>query len=140
MTRIGTAPALTRSICAALLALMMAVRLLAPAGFMPSFEHGAVTIVACPDADAGGAMAAHHDEMTDVERDGYVISTDPARLDRPLIHGFLSRDSYWAQDIPHDVVMHALDHSLCFGLYAPAGQQIGLARVVTDYATVAYPG
>lgn len=62
MTRIGTAPALTRSFCAALLALMMAVRLLAPAGFMPSFEHGAVTIVACPDADGGGAMAAHHDQ------------------------------------------------------------------------------
>jgi GNAT superfamily N-acetyltransferase len=82
-------------------------------------------------------MADHHHEMPDVERDGYVISTDPARLDRPLIHGFLARDSYWAQDIPYDVVMHALDHSLCFGLYAPGGQ-IGLARVVTDYATVAY--
>ena len=55
------APALTRSICAALLALLMAVRLLAPAGFMPSFEHGAVTIVACPDADPGSVpMAAHH--------------------------------------------------------------------------------
>jgi hypothetical protein len=57
-----TAPALTRSICAALLALLMAVRLLAPAGFMPSFDHGAVTIVACPDADGAGApMAAHHE-------------------------------------------------------------------------------
>lgn len=53
---------LTRSICAALLALLLAVRLLAPAGFMPSFDHGAVTIVACPDADSGAApMAAHHD-------------------------------------------------------------------------------
>ena len=57
-----TAPALTRSICAALLALLLSVRLLAPAGFMPSFDHGAVTIVACPDADPGAApMAAHHD-------------------------------------------------------------------------------
>lgn len=52
---------LTRSICAALLALLLAVRLLAPAGFMPSFDHGAVTIVACPDADGGVVpMAAHH--------------------------------------------------------------------------------
>jgi hypothetical protein len=55
------APALTRSICAALLALLLAVRLLAPAGFMPSFEHGAVTIVACPDADGGALpVSAHH--------------------------------------------------------------------------------
>jgi hypothetical protein len=57
------APALTRSTCAALLALLLAVRLLAPAGFMPSFDHGAVTIVACPDGDGGvvSAMAAHHE-------------------------------------------------------------------------------
>ena len=56
-----TAPALARSIFAVLLALLMAVRLLAPAGFMPSFDHGAVTIVACPDAQPGVApMSAHH--------------------------------------------------------------------------------
>jgi hypothetical protein len=56
-----TAPALTRSICAALLALLLGVRLLAPAGFMPSFDHGAVTIVACPDAEPAAApMGAHH--------------------------------------------------------------------------------
>lgn len=56
------APALTRTICAALLALLMAVRLLAPAGFMPSFDRGAVTIVACPDADTASVpMAAHHE-------------------------------------------------------------------------------
>jgi len=57
------APALTRSICAALLALLLAVRLLAQAGFMPSFDHGAVTIVACPDADGGvvSAMTSHHE-------------------------------------------------------------------------------
>jgi GNAT superfamily N-acetyltransferase len=80
---------------------------------------------------------AHHDDMRDVHRDDYVISTNPTRLDRRLIHDFLARSSYWAIDIPYDVVTHAIDHSLCFGLYAPAGQ-IGLARVVTDYATVAY--
>ena len=59
-----TAATLTRTTGAALLALLIAVRLLAPAGFMPSFDHGAVAIVACPDADtdAGAApMAAHHE-------------------------------------------------------------------------------
>ena len=57
----GTASPLTRSIWGALLALLLAVRLLAPAGFMPSFEHGAVTIVACPDAEPGVApMSGHH--------------------------------------------------------------------------------
>ena len=40
-----------RSSCAIALALILAVRLLSPAGFMPAFDRGAVTIVSCPDAD-----------------------------------------------------------------------------------------
>lgn len=53
----------TRVICAALLALLLAVRSLAPAGFMPAFDHGLLTIVECPDAQPLPAMPtmAHHD-------------------------------------------------------------------------------
>ena len=40
------------------LALLLAVRSLAPAGFMPAFDHGTVTIVPCPDA--APSMAMHH--------------------------------------------------------------------------------
>jgi GNAT superfamily N-acetyltransferase len=72
-------------------------------------------------------------------RDGYTISTDPALLDVGLIHDFLSRRSYWAEEIPFDVVRRSIEHSLCFGLHA-AGGQIGFARVVTDYAVFAYLG
>lgn len=46
-----------------LLALLLALRLLSPAGFMPQFEHGSVTIVACPDFDPPPppmAMPGHH--------------------------------------------------------------------------------
>jgi len=67
----------------------------------------------------------------------YRISTDPALLDVPLIHRFLSRESYWARDVPLSVVQRAIEHSLCFGLYAPDGQ-VGFARVVTDRATFGY--
>jgi len=35
------------------------------------------------------------------------------------------------------VVVKAIRHSLCFGLFR-GGQQIGFARVVTDYATFAW--
>jgi hypothetical protein len=45
---------------AAVLALLLGLRLLSPAGFMPAFEHGAVTIVACPDATAQEATGHHH--------------------------------------------------------------------------------
>ena len=71
--------------------------------------------------------------------DGYVVSTDPARLDVDRIHRFLST-AYWSKGIPRDVVQRSIANSLPFGLYAPSGQQAGFARVVTDRATYAYLG
>jgi hypothetical protein len=55
---IRTASALTRGTCAALFALLLALRVLSPAGFMPDFSGGGVTIVRCPDAAPVPAM--HH--------------------------------------------------------------------------------
>jgi GNAT superfamily N-acetyltransferase len=71
-------------------------------------------------------------------RDGYTISTDQARLDVDAVHAFLSQ-SYWATNVPRDVVERSLRNALCFGLYRDEAQ-IGLVRVVTDYATIAYVG
>jgi GNAT superfamily N-acetyltransferase len=71
--------------------------------------------------------------------DGYVVSTDPTRLDVDRIHRFLA-SAYWATGIPRDVVERSITNSLPFGLYAPSGQQAGFARVVTDRATYAYLG
>jgi hypothetical protein len=45
---------------AALFALVLALRLLTPAGFMPAFDHGAMTIVPCPDADGAPIITTHH--------------------------------------------------------------------------------
>jgi GNAT superfamily N-acetyltransferase len=78
------------------------------------------------------------DHSHEVARRGdLVISTDPALLDAPLIHDFLANRSYWAKGRPFEVVRRSLDHSLCFGLYQ-ARRQVGLARVVTDWATFAW--
>lgn len=66
----------------------------------------------------------------------YQISTDPARLDVDAIHAFLSH-SYWAEQIPRSTVRASLAGSLCFGVYR-GREQVGLARVITDYATCAY--
>jgi GNAT superfamily N-acetyltransferase len=67
----------------------------------------------------------------------FEIDTDRTRLDRALIHRYLSLDSYWAQGIPFEVLDRALEHSLCFGAYH-AGAQVGFARVISDQATFAY--
>src|SRR5512143_2930896 len=69
-------------------------------------------------------------------RGGYAISTDPERLDRGAIHGFLS-GSYWAKGIPRDVVDRSIEGALCFGIYE-GETQVGFARVITDRATFAY--
>ena len=42
------------------LALLFAVRLLSPAGFMPSFDHSTVAIVACPGFQSAAAPAGGH--------------------------------------------------------------------------------
>ena len=68
----------------------------------------------------------------------YLISTDNNLLDLAVIHGFLTT-SYWSEGIPFDIVKKSMDHSLHFGLYR-GDQQIGFARVITDYATFAYIG
>lgn len=86
-----------------------------------------------------GALASYPaNAATDVEwRDGdYLISTNPARLDIDAIHTYLTR-SYWAAGRSRAVVARSLRHSLCFGLYHHDAQ-VGLARIVTDYATFAW--
>ncbi len=67
----------------------------------------------------------------------YLISTDPTRLNIPLIHDFISTQSYWGQGRRIETVQRALDNSLTFGLYKH-DEQVGFARVVTDYCTFAW--
>jgi GNAT superfamily N-acetyltransferase len=69
--------------------------------------------------------------------DAYLISDDPARLDAAAIHGYLSR-SYWSPNIPLATVQRALAHSLCVGAYTDSGHQVGLVRIISDFATYAY--
>ena len=65
------------------------------------------------------------------------VSTDRSRLDVALIHGFLSRSSYWALGRSRALVERSIENSLCFGAYR-GDQQIGFARVITDYAVFGY--
>lgn len=73
----------------------------------------------------------------ELHRDGYCISTDKSKIDVPLVHEWLSQRSYWAKGRPLDVVRSSIENSLCFGVYK-SDQQIGFARVVTDYATFSW--
>lgn len=72
----------------------------------------------------------------DFRRGDFCVSTDPSRLDRAMIYRALA-GSYWAAERPTAIIDRSLEHSLVFGLYH-GDTQIGLARVVTDYATFAW--
>lgn len=76
-------------------------------------------------------------DTNEYQRGGYTISTDPARIDVDSVHDYLCNTAYWCLGRPRAVVERSIEHSLCFGIYAGA-EQVGFARVVTDYATFAW--
>lgn len=84
-------------------------------------------------------FAANLEAIVEHRRGEFVISTDPARLDIHMIHGFLT-NSYWAKGIPREVVARSIKHALCFGIYDGNSAQVGFARVISDFATIAYVG
>jgi GNAT superfamily N-acetyltransferase len=106
------------------------------------------------------------DAVLEYRRGGFVISTDRERLSLDVVHAFLT-NCYWAKGIPREVVARSIEHSLCFGVYdesPPFGSaqgrllakearpfggaqgkrgapvQVGFARVISDFATIAYVG
>lgn len=66
----------------------------------------------------------------------YRISFDPAEQQLDVIHGYLTR-SYWSPGISRETVARALAHSVTASAF-DGDDQVGMARVVTDHATMAY--
>jgi GNAT superfamily N-acetyltransferase len=75
--------------------------------------------------------------MAEWQRNEYTISTNNDRLNVALIHDYLSNHTYWATGRSIDTVQRSIEHSLNFGIYK-GDEQVGFARVVTDYATFAW--
>ncbi|MGB0102923.1 MAG: GNAT family N-acetyltransferase, partial [Candidatus Sulfotelmatobacter sp.] len=77
--------------------------------------------------------------VMEYRRGDFLISTSRERLDLDVIHGFLT-NCYWAKGIPREVVARSIENALCFGIYDGEGAQIGFARVISDFSTIAYVG
>jgi GNAT superfamily N-acetyltransferase len=88
-------------------------------------------------SDAQNKMSLNSIMYQEYRKENFTVSTDPSKLDINAIHAYLSRESYWAEDIPKQTLARSINHSLCFGLY-DGELQIGCARVISDYATFAY--
>jgi GNAT superfamily N-acetyltransferase len=67
----------------------------------------------------------------------YLFSNDKLKLQVDVIHNYLSKESYWAQNIPLELVEKSIEGSLCFGIYYDR-KQVGYARVITDLASFGY--
>ncbi|ACU03846.1 MULTISPECIES: GNAT family N-acetyltransferase [Pedobacter] len=73
----------------------------------------------------------------EIEENGFVFSDDKNKIDPIAIHHYLSTQSYWAKDIPIEIVKTSIENSLCFGIYKDS-KQVGFARWITDKATFGY--
>jgi hypothetical protein len=62
------------------------------------------------------------------------ISTDRDRIDREMVHRFLSEQSFWARSRTRAQGDRVIDAWLCFGAYEAGGRQVEHARVLTDSA------
>jgi len=67
----------------------------------------------------------------------YLFSTDKNKLQLKVIHDYLSKESYWAQNMPLELIKESIAGSICFAIYFN-NKQIAYARVITDNATFAY--
>ncbi|WP_425236351.1 GNAT family N-acetyltransferase [Ulvibacterium sp.] len=74
-----------------------------------------------------------------LQKNEFYISTDKSKLDIDTIHDFLSTKAYWCLHIPKEKVEISIENSFCFGLYE-TNKQIGFARIITDFSTIAYLG
>ena len=69
----------------------------------------------------------------------FLITTHKEKMDIVAIHDFLSKYSGWSNNIPIDKVKISIENSLNFGLFHN-NKQIGFARVISDFSTIAYLG
>lgn len=78
-------------------------------------------------------------EIIEITFDNFIITTDKSKMDVNAIHEFLSKHSGWSDNISILKVKISIDNSLNFGLFQN-GKQIGFARVISDFSTIAYLG
>jgi N-acetylglutamate synthase-like GNAT family acetyltransferase len=78
-------------------------------------------------------------KIIEINFDQFSITTDKTKMDVGAIHDYLSNYSGWSNNIPLELVKHSVENSLNFGLFYN-NKQIGFARIISDFSTIAYLG
>ncbi|KAF2825127.1 hypothetical protein CC86DRAFT_39328 [Ophiobolus disseminans] len=69
----------------------------------------------------------------------YLISTARDLLPHKFVQEAFATDAmYWAEPLSDEATRAMLDNSLTLGIYTSDNTPIGMARMVTDYTTLAY--
>ena len=77
----------------------------------------------------------------EITHNNFLISTDKSKLQINVIYDYLSNRSYWAENIPLEIVERSIANSIAFGVYHQEEntlKQLGFCRVVSDLSTFAY--
>ena len=75
--------------------------------------------------------------MRDQPYQGYCFSCKRRRMRAENIAQLL-KPTYWAQGCSREDAQKRLRHSLCYGIFDAGGDQVGFARVITDFAFTFY--
>lgn len=68
---------------------------------------------------------------------GYRITNDRKQINPKDVQRLLEQ-TYWAQGRSLATIARSMKNSLCFGVFSPAGELVGFARMITDYAVTYY--
>jgi len=75
-------------------------------------------------------------QIVEYKKDDFFITTDFDKIDIDVLCSLLGK-SYWANSWDRDLNIKSFKNSLSFSLFH-CDKQIGVVRVITDYATFAY--
>lgn len=68
----------------------------------------------------------------------FYISTDKSKININIVFNYLSKESYWGKGRSLELIQRSIDNSLCYSILTKTDEQVGFARVITDFATFAY--
>lgn len=66
------------------------------------------------------------------------VTDEVEAVDIDIVYDFL-REAYWSKNISKERLLKSLHSSMCFSVFLE-GKQVAFARVISDFATIAYLG
>jgi N-acetylglutamate synthase-like GNAT family acetyltransferase len=73
-----------------------------------------------------------------MDQASFHVPTDKNKLNFDLISNYLNNEAYWSKNRSRNTIEKSIENFLCYGVYDSENNQVGFARVITDYAVYAY--